>query len=370
LFTLAAGPVAGQEIQFESRVHDFGSLETGNLLKYDFVFTNAGDDLLTVSNVQASCGCTTVGPWTKQVEPGKTGLIPIQLNSSRIGGSIDVSIRVTSNDRQQPSVELRLHGKVPETMEVRPRFALFVLPGDLASNATRMLDITNNSRLPVNLRPPTINVSHFTAGIKTNVPGWDYQLIIRLISPPVPGEAQGLISIPTSCKDQPILAISAITVIPSVAGSSESSGTNIVTNLPALSARLPEYQKIDGLQASDLFHNPRYAQHRIIFIDARNHQDYKAGHIPGAYEFDPYHPEKYLAAVLPACQAAEQVMVYCAGRNCEDSEFAANLLRDDGIANQKLSVYVGGMTGWIALPMPVEVGAQNSGKLPKTGNLP
>ena len=122
-------------------------------------------------------------------------------------------------------------------------------------------------------------------------------------------------------------------------------------------------QLIDGHRAVQLFHDSHLKPGVIAFIDARDEEHYQAGHIPGAYEFDPYHPEKYFPAVLPVCQAAEQIVVYCNGGDCDDSKTAALLLRDVGIANQKLFIYGGGITEWTNNHQPVETGARNSGNL-------
>jgi rhodanese-related sulfurtransferase len=143
------------------------------------------------------------------------------------------------------------------------------------------------------------------------------------------------------------------------------------TNSPALSpaellaARLKTQglQLVDSGVAAQLFHDPRFGQGRIVFVDARAESHYREGHIPGAYEFDPYHPEKYFSAVLPPCQAAEQIVVYCHGGDCDDSESAALLLRDVGIATNKLFIYGDGITGWTTNHWPVEMGERNSGKL-------
>ena len=146
------------------------------------------------------------------------------------------------------------------------------------------------------------------------------------------------------------------------------------TNPPALSpaqllaVRLKEQglQSVDGHQAAQLFHDPRFKQGTIAFIDARDEQHYREGHIPGACEFDPYYPEKYFATVLPVCQAAEQIVVYCNGGDCDDSESAAILLRDVGIANRKLFIYTGGIPEWTTNGLPVEIGGRNSGNLRST----
>jgi rhodanese-related sulfurtransferase len=150
------------------------------------------------------------------------------------------------------------------------------------------------------------------------------------------------------------------------AGSSRQA-TNSLALSPAelLAARLREQglQLVDGRQAALLFRDPRFQQGRIVFIDARDETHYHEGHIPGACEFDPYYPEKYFTAVLPVCQAAEQIVVYCHGGDCDDSESAAITLRDVGIAINKLFIYGGGITEWATNGLPIETGMRNSGKL-------
>ena len=148
------------------------------------------------------------------------------------------------------------------------------------------------------------------------------------------------------------------------------SGTNseVVFPVQFLAAQMKEkgLQLLDDSQALRLFRDPRFQQDVIVFVDARDEEHYQQGHIPGAYEFDPYHPEKYFDAVLSVCQKAGQIVVYCNGGDCDDSESAAILLRDVGISNQKLFVYGGGITEWTTNGLPVEAGIRNSGILRNT----
>jgi rhodanese-related sulfurtransferase len=141
--------------------------------------------------------------------------------------------------------------------------------------------------------------------------------------------------------------------------------TNDDSDAAQLSQRLRDkgLQEVKRPQAEILFHDPRLQDGRIVFVDARSEEDYQDGHIPGAYELDPYHPEKKLGAVLTVCQAADKVVVYCTGGDCEDSDTAALLLRDGGVPGAKLFVYGGGITEWEAAHLPVETGARNSGKV-------
>jgi len=123
-------------------------------------------------------------------------------------------------------------------------------------------------------------------------------------------------------------------------------------------------QVVDDEQIQTLFHDPRYEQGGIIFIDARNDEEYERGHIPGAYHLDHMYAAKYLGAVLPACGLAQQIVVYCHGGDCELSEFAAELLRNSaGVPNEKLFIYAGGINSWQAHKLPLESGGRKSGQL-------
>ena len=135
--------------------------------------------------------------------------------------------------------------------------------------------------------------------------------------------------------------------------------------LDAVAARLQQQglQLITSNGVVEVFRDARYEQGLVAFIDARDDHHYQAGHIPGAWQFNHYRPELYLPTVLPACLNAQKIVVYCNGGACEDSEFAAIMLRDVGIQREKLFVYAGGITEWMSNGLPVEVGARRSGVL-------
>lgn len=100
--------------------------------------------------------------------------------------------------------------------------------------------------------------------------------------------------------------------------------------------------------------DPRFVVRKLLLIDARNAESFQAGHIPGALQLDPYRPGQYLAVALPAARAAEKIVIYCGGGNCEDSHFAARMLRDLGIPADRLSIYDAGFNDWQAADMPIQ----------------
>lgn len=119
----------------------------------------------------------------------------------------------------------------------------------------------------------------------------------------------------------------------------------------------------DHSQAVRYFRDPRRDQELIVFIDARDGGRYEAGHVPGAYPFDPSQPEIDLPDLLPVCLTAETIVIYCAGRGCEDSALAARTLREVGVAAKKLVVYSGGFAEWETKGQPIEIGPRHSGSL-------
>lgn len=142
----------------------------------------------------------------------------------------------------------------------------------------------------------------------------------------------------------------------------QTSGSPLDTVLQEL--RQAGLRAADSNQVAQFYRDPRCQQDRIVFLDARDPEHYEAGHIPGAYVFDYFHAEKYLDAILPLCQNAEVIVVYCNGGDCEDSLHAATLLTEQAnIPKEKMWVYTGGITEWVANAQPVETGARNSGKL-------
>lgn len=97
-------------LKFKEETHKFGKVPQGVPVTNEFVFTNTGSDPVIISNVSASCGCTTP-TWTKDpVLPGKTGSIKATFNAAT-PGLFNKSVTVSSNT-EGGSVILYLNGEV------------------------------------------------------------------------------------------------------------------------------------------------------------------------------------------------------------------------------------------------------------------
>lgn len=89
--------------EWDGAVHDFGKIKQGVPVTHEFKFTNTGKTPLVITNVQASCGCTTPA-WSKEpIPPGGQGFIKATYNAASMGGfnkSITVMANVESGFKQ------------------------------------------------------------------------------------------------------------------------------------------------------------------------------------------------------------------------------------------------------------------------------
>jgi hypothetical protein len=117
----AADPGSLGVFQFSEIEHDFGTIEEGKVITHNFKFVNMGESPLVISDIQASCGCTSPD-WTKTpVKPGEEGYVKVVFNSAAKVGVQSPTVSITANT--SPSVtRLRLKGTVngKNTMSAAP----------------------------------------------------------------------------------------------------------------------------------------------------------------------------------------------------------------------------------------------------------
>jgi 3-mercaptopyruvate sulfurtransferase SseA len=137
------------------------------------------------------------------------------------------------------------------------------------------------------------------------------------------------------------------------AGSPEAARHEAEPASPAPQASV--FQEASLADVLGLFENDQAAGAHV-FVDARADEAYEAGHIPGAVQCDYYRLESYLPEVLTRVGAAEKIIVYCNGGDCEDSlQVCGELLRAD-VPKARILVFRGGWEAWDAAELPVETG--------------
>ena len=93
-------------------IHDFGTItENGGSVSATFVVTNNTDASIVLTNVRASCGCTTPA-WTKEpIEPGNTGTVTATYDPKGRPGPFEKTVTITTNGNPE-RLMVRIKGTV------------------------------------------------------------------------------------------------------------------------------------------------------------------------------------------------------------------------------------------------------------------
>jgi len=151
-------------IEFTNSTHDFGDIEKGDKVNTVFQFKNSGDAPLEIINVGTSCGCTTAKPEKTTYQPGETGQIPVEFDSTRFSGPITKRITVTTNDADSPKTVVTIKGMVTVDVEYKPSSVFFpnAKMGTSVSQdiilSTKKLDKLNVSNIKVNIENDSVMV--------------------------------------------------------------------------------------------------------------------------------------------------------------------------------------------------------------------
>jgi hypothetical protein len=84
-------------MNFRDTVHDFGSIKEGEVVSYDFEFTNTGKRPLIISSANGSCGCTVADFPREPLAPGKASVIKVQFSSAGKEGHQEKSVTLVNN---------------------------------------------------------------------------------------------------------------------------------------------------------------------------------------------------------------------------------------------------------------------------------
>lgn len=100
------------KLSFEEAVHDFGTINQGDEVSTNFVFTNSGKTDLNIRDTKASCGCTVSVPDKTTLKPGESSFIKVTFNSRGRRGIQQKSVSVFSNDPSNPTQRITIKARV------------------------------------------------------------------------------------------------------------------------------------------------------------------------------------------------------------------------------------------------------------------
>lgn len=102
----------GPKIHFENSQHNFGKVKEGKVYEHTFRFTNTGASTLKIKDIKSSCGCAVASVSTKELKPGESATLKVELDTAKRKGKMSRSITVMSNDPNDPNKILTLFADI------------------------------------------------------------------------------------------------------------------------------------------------------------------------------------------------------------------------------------------------------------------
>jgi hypothetical protein len=187
-FTVSAQP---RLKVMEGTKFDLGNVDRGVVATKHVTLKNIGNQVLTIGNVEVSCGCTGTVVSSKELNPGDTTSLLITFNSKNFTGQVHKSLTINSNSADAPRTLIEFTAKVVEDLSFTPLQFYFkdALEG---RKSTATVKVTNGST-----RDQTIT------GYRTQLESF----VLKYPSKPIrPGETVELSAEFTPKKVMPVLS--------------------------------------------------------------------------------------------------------------------------------------------------------------------
>ena len=146
-----------------------------------------------------------------ETTPGKTFELHVRTVPPYKPGTLRETIKIGTNVEAQKTLDVRIHGTVPERLDIQPKTITVVAPrGNKRSTGrpvTRLLRFNNYGKRPVKLLEATVDNPDITATITENKPGKSYNVQVRMPAGFVPTDKGNVLTLKTDDPDIPELTI-------------------------------------------------------------------------------------------------------------------------------------------------------------------
>lgn len=116
---------SGPRLKIAQPEFDFGTVSQGSKVEHAFEVQNVGGAPLTIDRVVPSCGCTASATSKDAVAPGESATIAVTFDSKGFSGKKVKTVRVYTNDLENPTTVLTLRGTVSPDVLVEPKSVFF-----------------------------------------------------------------------------------------------------------------------------------------------------------------------------------------------------------------------------------------------------
>lgn len=190
LFVLGASVHA--QLSWNTRQLDSHPTAEDTDVQGDFEFFNSGSVPVTILDVKTSCGCTTAALDKKTYAPGEKGKVSAVFHIGERQGLQQKQIIVTTDNHEEPMVQLTLRTFIPELLRMEPRAVLWQVN---SQNLPRTVRLSAGTDQPIKILGVYSSDDRFFAQLKQIEPGRTYDVVISVASTTEP--LRGMIRIET-----------------------------------------------------------------------------------------------------------------------------------------------------------------------------
>ena len=114
--TVTPAPTPKQSvIKWDKEIHDFGDIEKGKPVTYEFTFTNTTNETVLITTVKPACGCTAANYTKTPIKPGEKGMVAATFTAASPGGFQKTVTILTKEGAVDASKTVSFKGKVIDT---------------------------------------------------------------------------------------------------------------------------------------------------------------------------------------------------------------------------------------------------------------
>ncbi len=209
LLLLSCGSVFADPLVVVDRLnYDFGEIIQGAKIDTIFRFQNSGDQVLEISRLRSSCGCTAALLSTKKLVPGAIGELRVTFDSGGFRGAVQKRVTFETNDPKHTVVTFGLQGKVKAELFLQPsRINWGIVKGNMPLQTE--LEVVNNSKEVITLQKPTSTSAGIVAELSSLriAPGEQSQLKVTAEFPAGKKRLAGYILIKSDFPSHPQLKV-------------------------------------------------------------------------------------------------------------------------------------------------------------------
>lgn len=92
------------ELNFEKEIIKLGKVKEGEVLNFEYYFTNTGTEPLLITDIKVACTCTKFEYPKNPVGPGEKQVIKVSFDTKNKIGYQDRTLEVYSNAKKSPKI--------------------------------------------------------------------------------------------------------------------------------------------------------------------------------------------------------------------------------------------------------------------------